>query len=456
VATADKAAGFVNLKHESGGIAAAMRWFAEEFPKGFVVRPNLLSLATMPESEDAIAWMHDRPFVRMGRGEAKRQSFALWPHDGTLPAAEAEKFNSCVQDAPRLFNQSWFIDSHALETGPPRDARGLDGWAKDIAPIIENTGIGAPRLGHREYWDTAWSNDYRGRSHQGLMQYIETGDPRWFRYFDAAITHNRDVDICHYCPEHPDWVGANHSYGEDHTSSGPMGNIGSNCDGMLDHYLLTGDPDSLEAARGLAERLLACSDRGRCAREVGWPLAQITRWYDQTRDPRFAAKAEAFMQAARDYIEPRRGTFPETHGCWNYRGAVPFMSGYLAFGLIRRHQLENDDESLRFLELLAAGLFSEARTAPGRFYYSPFPENNFHVPGLIRSRAWNALMGGLAGYLYQVTGEPLYAEWAQECYDGIVEISDDRQLGMDMLPIAGWMLHTVAQRAGMGSIFNST
>lgn len=62
-------------------------------------------------------------------------------------------------------------------------------------------------------------------SHLGILQYIETGDPRWFRYFDAACTHNRDVDIIHFCPEHPEWVGACHSYGEDHTTCGPMGNI---------------------------------------------------------------------------------------------------------------------------------------------------------------------------------------------------------------------------------------
>ena len=134
---------------------------------------------------------------------------------------------------------------------------------------------------------------------------------------------DRDVDIIHFCPEHPDWVGANHSYGEDHTSCGPMGNIGSNCDGMLDHYLLTGDPDSFAAANELAERLLTCRVWARCARETGWPLSQLVRWYDQTGDPRFLRKARQFMQAIYAYVEPRRGVLPRCRAFGGHARSCP-------------------------------------------------------------------------------------------------------------------------------------
>ena len=442
VATSAKAEGYINVRHPDGGLVGAMRWFAEEFPKGIVVRSDCLELATLPESRDALGWPHDRPSVRIGRGEAKRQSFALWLHDGVLSRREAKRFNRCVQDEPRLFNRSWFIASGALETGPPRHTPALEAWATTITPVIERTGIGAPRLGHREYWDTAWSNDYRGRTHLGLIQFVETGDLRWFRYFAAACTHNRDVDTIHFCPEHPDWVGASHSYGEDHTTCGPMGSIGLNCDGMLEHYLLTGDPDSWEAAKGFAERLLSCNPWERSARNAGWPLAQIVHWYTVTRDERFLSKAREYLTAIRAYVEPRRGIFDEIHGSWSYRGAVPFMTGYLAFGLIRYHRLTGDTDALKLLRLIAAGLFMETRTAPGRFKYSPFPEINYPTD---RSRSWNALVGGLTGYLYQVTGEPTFAEWTRACYDGIVNPSDEPQITMDMLHLAGWMLHTVAE-----------
>jgi hypothetical protein len=443
-AKAERAPGFVNVRHPNGGLVASMRWFAEEFPKGVVVRPDRLVIGTLPESVDALGWAHDRPWLRMGRGEAKRQVFALWLHDGSLSSSQAERFNACIQDSPYLFEQQWFISSGALETGPARDHPRLAAYAAKTTPEIERTGIGAPRLGHREYWDTCWSNDYRGRAHLALLQFVETGDPRWFRYFDAACTHNRDVDIIHYCPEHPDWVGAIHQYGEDHTTCGPMSNIGLNCDSLLDHYLLTGDPDSLEAARGLAEQVMTCSPWARSARAVGWPLAQIVRWYEQTGERRFLRKANELVEAATAYIEPRRGIFSEYHGCWSYHGSVPFMVGYLAFGLIRYHRLTGSPEVLRLLEQLARGLFAESFVGQGRFRYSPFPENNRFES----YRAWNGLIGGLTGYLYQVTGKKDYAEWTQVCYDAIVEDAADMNVTMDMLQTAGWMLHAVAGAPG--------
>ena len=444
VATTEHAAGFINLQHGRGGLVGAMRWFGQEYPKGIVVRPDLLRMATMPESEGAMGWFHDRPFVRMGRGEAKRQRFSLWLHNGTVTAGEAERFNACVQDEPRLFNQSWFINSGALDAGPVRSRAKLGGWVKQVQPMIERTGISTDRLGHREYWDTAWSNDYRGRTHLGLIQYVETADPRWYRYFDAACTHNRDVDIIHYCPEQVEWVGASHTYGEDHTACGATSNISTNCDGMLEHYLMTGDPESLTAAAGMAEHLLSCNTRSRSAREVGWPLAQSIRWYDQSGDERFLVLARKLFAAAQAYTEPRRGVFNETHGCWNYPGPVPFMTGYLAFGLIRYHQVTGEPESLALLAKLAKGLFAEARTGKGRFAYSPFPECNVtYDAGYTRS--YSALVGGLCGYLYLQTHQKIFLDWTRQCYQALTSKVDDVQAPMDMLTLANWMLRAIVE-----------
>ena len=95
---------------------------------------------------------------------------------------------------------------------------------------------------------------------------------------------------------------------------------------------------------------------------------------------------------------------------------------------------------------LAAGLFAESRTGTGRFQYSPFPENN--TPPVHRTRAWSGLIGGLTRYLYLTTGDPVYGEWALECYQALVDETDELQASMDMLPIAGWMLQSVLRPPG--------
>ena len=137
-----------------------------------------------------------------------------------------------------------------------------------------------------------------------------------------------------------------------------MGNIGLNSDDLLDHYLLTGDKDSLEAARGLAEHILRCSPWSRSARAVGWPLAQIARWYDETHDERFLLRAQELVCAARVFTRPRRGVFDEHHGNMSYAGAIPFMTGYLAYGLIRYHQATGDPGGCELLCDLADGLLA--------------------------------------------------------------------------------------------------
>ena len=88
--------------------------------------------------------------------------------------------------------------------------------------------------------DMGWSNMETMRDHAMFLHYVRTLDPWYYRRaYDAAI-HYRDVDICHpwgqcrvHCHNHTllPWDGS-HSW----------------IKGVLDHYLLTGDPRSLEVA----------------------------------------------------------------------------------------------------------------------------------------------------------------------------------------------------------------
>ncbi|MBI4025382.1 MAG: hypothetical protein HY360_10415 [Verrucomicrobia bacterium] len=438
IGSATRAPGFVNVTHGHGGFVAAMKWFHEEFPKGIFVRPDELVLAMAPESEGVISWRFDAPWTRMGRGEAKRQTIALWFRDGRINSEEAERFNACLQDPPRLFDRDWFLRSEVIETGPANITAQVQQWEKIAGPAIARTGINFPRLGHREYWDTAWMNGYRSRAHIGLIRYFETGDPKWCRYFDAACCHHRDVDVIHFCPEHADWVGRRHQEGVDHTSAGPASSMGTNADDLLEHYLMNGDLDSLAVVRRIAERILEFPVYARSAREIGWPLAQLARCHDQFRDARFLARARECFDAARLFSEPRRGVFVQCHGGVSYRGAVGFMNGFLAYGLIRYHRATNDPAALALLRDLSAGLVAETQIAPGSFRYSPNPENNVGATGSGAS----PLFGGLFGYLYLQTGDRRYRQLDRECFDYLLANPD--MIRMDRLHLAGWMIKGIA------------
>ncbi|MBI4027934.1 MAG: hypothetical protein HY360_23320 [Verrucomicrobia bacterium] len=235
VGSAKRAPGYVHVRHPRLGLVAAIRWFYEEFPKGIRVSPQELALCVCPEYPGALGWRHDIPFVRIGRGEAKRQSVALWFLRRPIAAHDAEKFNACVQEPPRLFNRQWFLQSRVLETGAAAGAIVMCRWEKAAAKPIAATGLHFPRLGHREYWDTAWMNNYRSRARIGLIRYFETGNLQWRRYFDAACCHYRDVDTIHFCPEHPDRVHNGHAEGPDHTSRDAASSKSTATDDFLDH-----------------------------------------------------------------------------------------------------------------------------------------------------------------------------------------------------------------------------
>jgi hypothetical protein len=334
------------------------------------------------------------------------------------------------------------LGSETLETRPAANLPELAAWEEATAATLAWSGIDAERRGHREYWDTAWMNNYRSRAHAGLVRYFETGDPRWHRYMDAACRHLQDIDIIHFCPEHPEWVGSIHQYSVDHTSGPPGSHISLSSDDLLEHYLMTGDQESLQAARGLAEQILECVPLARSARAVGWPMAQLVRWYDQFGDERFRQAAEAFLKAALVFTEPRRGVFDEMHGNSNYHGSVPFMTAYLAYGAIRYHQATGEPQALHLLRLLADGLLAETVTEPGFVRYSPNPEGN--LPGRAGSTcAWSANLGGLFGYLCLQTGEKTYRRGMLDCYEAVLDYPHD--ISLDMVELQGWLLRGVAE-----------
>ncbi|MBI3920563.1 MAG: hypothetical protein HY318_04010, partial [Armatimonadetes bacterium] len=151
-------------------------------------------------------------------------------------------------------------------------------------------------------------------------------------------------------------------------------------------------------------------------------------------------KAQELVKAAIAFTEPRRGIFDELHGNFNYHGSVPFMTAYLAYGLIRYHQLTRDEESLRLLCKLGDGVLAECQTTPGRFRYSPYPECN--LIGLAASTCgWSVNLGGLFGYLHLQTGDEVYRRGMLDCFDAVLEHPEEASL--DMVELQGWLLRGV-------------
>jgi hypothetical protein len=427
---------------QSGGLAAGVRWFWQQSPKSLTVTPAglLIGLFARRQRDD---WSLDSPLWMMTRGEAKRHQVWLLPHDGRAPAALLEQLQRAWDARPHLMNGEWIAASGVLGNFAQHDETHfpeLDRWLRTTWERSELAGV---RYGIRDFRETAWCQNYRGRAANGLLEYFASGRPEWQDYFEQVMGHHLDVDTIHFEPEHPDWVGAIRDYSPYHTTGGPSHGINTNCQDQFLHYFFVGEPDSGEEARRAADYIARLGgDQGRSARQEGWPLAQMSLAYLWTGDPRYREAARRLFEFAHHYTHPRRGAYDEIHSSFSHRGIVPFMTGYLGFGLIRYHQATGDAAAARLLIALTEATVSETGDGQGGFWYSPCPTQR-----QAGSPHWSALVGGMLAYSYRLTGDPWFIQQAKRCYDKLIH-SDG--IGLDMAPLLGEML------AGLEMVGNQT
>ena len=90
----------------------------------------------------------------------------------------------------------------------------------------------------------------------------------------------------------------------------------------------------------------------------------------------YLAVCQELARSALAYVEPRRGVFVEIHGSHNNVGGVPFMMGYLAFGLVRYCQVTGSEEAADVLCDMADGLIAEREQSPGSFLTARCPSSS--------------------------------------------------------------------------------
>lgn len=414
-----------------GGLACGMRWFWQQYPKTLTVTPEgiIIGLFQRRKRDD---WDLDSPLYLMTRGEAKRHQVWLWAHNGAISADELDRVQRAWDARPHLCNGDWIARSgvlgHFTPHGPerfPEMDRFLQSW--------EDSELGKVRYGIRDFRETLWCQNYRGRAANALLEYFSSGRPEWQQYFEQTMAHNLDVDTIHYEPERPQWVGAIRSYSPYHTTGEASHAISSNCQDQFLHWLFVGEPDSLREATLAADYIARLpADQGRSARQEGWPMAQMAMAYLWTSNQEYKKAAEGFLEYAHLYTHPRRGAYDEIHSSFSHRGIVPLMTGYLGFGLIRYHEATGDEKAARLIVALTEAVISETGDSKGGFWYSPCASQR--IWGDTRC---SILIGGMASYAYRITGDFWFAEQARIVYDRVATSGGP---SLDMSPLMGEML----------------
>lgn len=326
VRRAARAAGWVDLGDETHGVALGARFFWQQYPQSFD-----LGLAGITYN----LWAAEQEPAAVGMGSAKTHELVLHFH-GRKPRPQLDMI-ALSEPVLAWVDPNWTVASGALRNStassptvqPFLDALGTayrryqeeaasERWDDSGQVQCSEATRERPRQGlfgmfnwgdwnHLGYHSTkngceAWGNLDYDLTQVLALAYAATGDRAYHEGMTAAARHFMDVDIIHYQHEHPEWVGMSHPGKPLHFSFEPKGvDLGSAwTEGLLTFYYLTGDERSLEAARGIADYLVARAHGPlpSSPRRLGWPQVALVAMYEATGELKYRSAAETYASKA--------------------------------------------------------------------------------------------------------------------------------------------------------------
>jgi hypothetical protein len=329
----ERADGWIDIADDRRGVAIGIRHFIEEYPKELAVdasgrveaftwspRAGAMSFArnsAAPGSEGAIE--------NWAQGIAKTSELILLFHGKAMePAAVARTMGYVLAPPVAHVDPAWYGRSGVYGHFAPRTAalpelqRALD-YKFDWVLFNQRW---APWYGMFDYGDvkvtfdgTRWSNWGHNEPAQDFeiwLQFMRTGDPRYFDAAQALSRHTMDVDNTHWpagprylgdtnypldywnsrtAPAATKWLGIGRRHSAQHWQHALSAHVW--VQGWLADYYLAADHRALEVARMTADmhlrRLWGEHElSGRRLYLSVWNLAEV---WDATKDPRYGDEA---------------------------------------------------------------------------------------------------------------------------------------------------------------------
>ncbi len=394
----EHAAGWIDVHDASHGVALAARFFWQEYPQSFELRPTGLTYNL---------WAPGASPAKVGMGAAKTHEMVLYFHGKTAPAPEL--LAALSEPVVGHVDARWTVSTGALRNSIAPDpatstflrdlGAGYRGYQQQAAaerwddsgearctaprpagvrparvPATDAPRAERPRHGFfgmfnwgdwnfPGYHDTtkgcdAWGNLEYDMTQVLALGYAATGERAYYEGMVAAARHFMDVDRIYYQRGHPNWVGMNHPKNPLHFAFEIGGvDLGHTwTEGLLSYYYLTGDERGLDAARGIADYLVRRSRttalRGN-PRQWGWPQIALVAAYEATGDTEYKNAAQVYARGGMAAFPP------DKLGGWKM--------GLLADGLAYTHSLTQDPALREWLTRYAAAVRARGDDVDPRF-----------------------------------------------------------------------------------------
>ncbi|MHC4402805.1 MAG: exo-rhamnogalacturonan lyase family protein [Planctomycetota bacterium] len=414
---AGRGCGWAAVGSDRYGLAVGLREFWQNWPKLIECVPGRVSLELCPELPEGL--YSGKPLEEENKlyyqlrdglhtfkvGVAKTHE--LWVHyfPGKPDVEKLSDFFQAAED-PLLAtcDPTYVASTKAAGELPPADPQkyfGYDAWLDRALEAHLKRRDQIREYGMLNYGDwfgersVNWGNLEYDLAHGLFLQYLRTGDRRFFLRAEQAARHHIDVDVVHATNAHmknpwgePPRVGdiwlhcLNHTGGYYQNAPLPVSRtyqMGHSTNfghvwvsGDLDYYFLTGDRRALEVSLDMADAMTSHMPTryGTHIRALGWPMILVLRAYEATGDKKYLDAAVKNWQVLKENIDWERGWVVRLAGdhCLHppgstreerqtkYRdqrceGNVPFMEGLTLCALARYHRLTGDPEVLKALSV---------------------------------------------------------------------------------------------------------
>ena len=400
---------FANWQDGERGLCVSVFQAFQNYPKGFRVDKDGLSVDLIPESFGGI---------RVAQGMARSQKMLLHFHSADTPEQELN-FRSLQYNMPDKPS----IDAHVYtDAGLYREFIG-EKRQMNVELYIKNMGEttayaygmmhwgDAPDMGYttqgRAHGDYVWTNNEYDYPHQCMIEYARTGNRAFLDRLLVAAQHWQDVDVCHYS-EDPLLMGGQHMHSLYHVEIGCKPSH-EWVEGLWDYYHLTGDPFALETVKGIAQNVeyvlthqIFTLDNYTAAREAGWALRTFCSMYTETNEDIWLKHCDRIV----DYFVRWR----DDYGAWlqpytdHTMVRVPFMISIACVSLMMYYRIRPADYIKDLIVTAIGDVLENCYSYDGVLYYK-------ELPSLQRTGQNPIIMQALT-HCYELTGDKSYLEKA--------------------------------------------
>lgn len=398
-----RAHGWAAIGSDKAGVAIGLREFWQNWPKSLAAQSGELRMGLCPELPqglyDGKPLREENKLYYALRGGVHTfkvgvaRTHELWatffpgPAD---PVKLAQFFQAAEEPLLATVDPRQVSASRALGDFPPADPSdpskfcGYDAWLSraldaHLARADKDREYGMLNFGD---WygerQVNWGNLEYDLQHGLFLQYVRTGDRRFFKRAEQAARHHIDVDVVHATNAHlknpwgePPQVGdiwlhaCNHTGGYYENAPLPVDRtyqMGHSTNfghvwvaGDLEYYYLTGDRRGRDVSIDIADAMARhCpTSYGTHIRNLGWPMVLLLAAYEATGDQKYLDATHQEWEVLKKNIDWQRGWVVQlasdhcAHGDRRCYGNVPFMEGLTVSALARYHRLTHNPEVLR-------------------------------------------------------------------------------------------------------------